>query len=695
MGLRHTGIFLAAVLAGGWTGASHARASAPVPIPLARPAIIRVLSAVDHDIFTRAFAAADRSDWKSALALGRRGRDRTARRLLEWRYALDPDSGATFEEVNAVLKDTAGWPLRTVLHARAEAAITLDMTPRQIIAWFGSRRPVSAIGRIRLGEALVAVGEKRRGGELIRRGWSAGSFDKATATTILAQDSRYLTPRADRERLDWLLWHGAVSAAKRQLTRVDRHTADLARARIALASGLTRARSALAKVSHSTDPTLLFDWARALRGSGKDAKAHTMLLKVNPTTLAKAHTRRWWNEVAAEARDALSAGDPKMALRLVEHARLPLGVPYAEQQFLAGFISLRFLKEPSKALVFFRHLDAHVSRPISKARAEYWQGRAYEALGENRSAYTHYCRAAVYSETFYGQLAIARTQKAPILHLRNSHITPDGPAQIAGDALMPEMRVLAELGETDDLRYFAIHEARTHAAPRHLKEFLKTLCDWGYPEIALRLAKDSGYDGVPMLDFAYPVRPLPSYAGTSPGPTPALVHALIRQETEFDADAVSSAGARGLMQVRLPAAKASARIAGLPYRPKALLSDPNYNIQLGMIAFERQYLGWDSSYVLAAAAYNAGSGNVRKWVATNGDPSDGKVDAIDWIEQIPFAETRNYVERVLENMEVYKNRLAGRDMPLTILADLYAPAPPPDQPVLTPTIRPSARPKPN
>jgi peptidoglycan lytic transglycosylase len=693
MDRKHTGTLLAVILAAAWAAAVRAQSPA-VPVPVPRPTVVRVLSAADHDIFTRAFAAADRSDWVDAMALGNQGQDTTARQLLQWRYALDPASGAKFENVDAVLKMATGWPLRTALYARAEADITPDMAPAAVIQWFGSRAPVSAIGRVRLGEALAATGEKTRGGELIRRGWSAGSFDPSTEADILSHDAAYLTPESDRARLDWLLWQGDVTAAKRQIARVDRRTADLARARIALSSGLRRARRELEKVSRSTDPTLLFDWARALRADGKDARAHAMLLKLDPAPLAKDHAERWWNEVATEARDALQAHDPKMALRLVDHAGLTDGVAYAEQQFLAGFLNLRFLKDPSKALVHFRHLDAQVSRPISKARAEYWQGRAYEALGEKASAYTHYRRAAAYPETFYGQLAIARTEAEPVLHLSDTLVEPIGKERITDDALMPEMRVLAELGEADDLRYFAIREAEKYPAPGHLKQFLQSLSDWGYPEIAVRLAKNSGYDGVPMLNFAYPVLHLPAYAGSSAGPSPAVVHALIRQETEFDSDAVSSAGARGLMQVMLSAAKTSARAGGLPYRPDDLLADPNYNIQLGMIEFERHYQSWDNSLVLAAAAYNAGPGNVRKWVAANGDPSDGSVDAIDWIEQIPFGETRNYVERVLENMEVYKNRLAGRDLPLTILSDLYGPASPPDQPALEAPFRPSARPRP-
>ena len=442
-------------------------------------------------------------------------------------------------------------------------------------------------------------------------------------------------------------------------------------------------------------PTLLYDWARALRAENKDAEAHAMLLRVDPTVLARDHIQRWWNEVAVEARDALAAGDPRLALELADHAQLPVSDQYAEQQFLAGFISLRFLKDPSRALTYFQRLGANVSRPISKSRAEYWQARAYEALDDTASAYSHYRLAAAYSDTFYGQLAIARTQASPTLHLSDTLIEPMARNQIENDTLMPQIKVLAELGQVNDLRAFALREAEMYPAAAHLEQFLKSLSDWGYREIAVRLAKISSYTGTPMLNFAYPVLSLPAYAAPGMGPQPALVHALIRQETEFDAQAVSSAGARGLMQVMLSAAKTSARTGGLPYRPDDLLADTSYNIQLGMIEFERHYDSWGGSLVLATAAYNAGPGNVRKWTATSGDPGTGNVDAIDWIELIPFGETRNYVQRVLENMEVYKNRLAGRDLPLTIMADLYAPVSPPSLPVLSAPVTMPVRAKTN
>jgi soluble lytic murein transglycosylase len=207
--------------------------------------------------------------------------------------------------------------------------------------------------------------------------------------------------------------------------------------------------------------------------------------------------------------------------------------------------------------------------------------------------------------------------------------------------------------------------------PRRMKRLMMLLNEWGYPEIAVRLAKTASYAGTYLPQFTHPVLALPSYPGPGTAPDPALVLGLIRQETEFDAYAVSSAGARGLMQMMPASAKVAARQANLAYRPEALLSDTGYNMQLGMTEYRGHLDRYGGSYVLAAASYNAGPNNVKKWLAVYGDPRAG--DPLDWIEQIPFGETRNYVQRVLENTEVYRARLAGRDVPLRILPDLYAP----------------------
>jgi soluble lytic murein transglycosylase len=268
-----------------------------------------------------------------------------------------------------------------------------------------------------------------------------------------------------------------------------------------------------------------------------------------------------------------------------------------------------------------------------------------------------------------------------MLHLSDTAVEAASASDAETTALMPEIRVLADLGQAGSLRAFIDRTAEANPSPRSLKRLMILLNDWGYPEIAVRLAKTASYAGTFLPTFSHPVIAIPAYQGPGTAPDPALVLGLIRQETEFDTYAVSGAGARGLMQMMPASAKTAAKAANLAYRPEALLTDTAYNMQLGMTEYRGHLDRYGGSYVLAAASYNAGPNNARKWIAINGDPRNGGVDPIDWIEQIPFGETRNYVQRVLENTEVYRARLAGRDTPLRILPDLYAPLAP-SMPVL-------------
>jgi soluble lytic murein transglycosylase len=646
-----------------------------------RPSKLKYLSAADHDLFVRAFQAGAHGDWTTARAIAAQGQNPLARQLVEWRYALDRNSGASFADIDTVIKaseskTSAGtWPLRGTLQARAETAIDPNMAPTQVIAWFGAKNPNSSVGRIRLGEALVANGEKTKGAALIQRGWAEGSFDPPVEQAILQHDAPYLTPESDRDRLDALLWRGEITEARRELPRVDAATADIANARIALAMyGWPRAQAVVEKLRDTTDPGLLFDWAHALRMANRDKDAHAILLRISSEPMTKDHAARWWTELSIHARDAMASGEPQEALELVHHAGFTSGDQYVDQEFLAGFIALRFLKEPSAALVDFQKLDAGVSRPISKSRAQYWEGRTYEAMGDTQAALSHYRQAANWPETFYGQIALAHIDALALLHVSDTAVETAAAAEVDADPLMPEIKVLADLGQEASLRLFVDRDAETYSSPRHLKRLMILLNDWGYPEISVRLAKTASYAGASMPEFTHPLLALPAYPGPGVAPDPALVLGLIRQETEFDPYAISGAGAQGLMQMMPASARLAARDASLPYRPDTLLTDTTYNMQLGMTEYHGHLDRFGGSWVLAIASYNAGPNNVKKWLAANGDPQ--VTDPIDWIEQIPFGETRNYVQRVLENTEVYRARLAGKDVPLKILADLYAPGPP-------------------
>ena len=637
-----------------------------------RPSTAHVLAGSDHELFLRAYDAASHGDWIGARSLAAQGQNSVARQLLEWRYARE--GGATFPEIDAVLRASAGWPGRGLLYARAEQAMPSEMGGSEVIAWFGARNPTTSIGKMRLGEALIDAGQTMKGRTLVRDGWVAGNFDAATELAIATRDGAFITPADDRARLENLLWQGQTTAARRELARVSGSTV-AAKARIALTGGLKGAKAALAAAAESSDPALLFDWAAALRRDNRDDEAHAMLLRVPASAMLTAHAARWWTEHNIQARDALTAGDAAMAMRLVAHAALTSGDDYPEAQFLGGFIQLRFLKDAQKALPWFQRMEAAVGRPISKAKAQYWQGRAEEARGDSIAAMLQYQKAATHPETFYGQLALAKT--GGLLHLTDAAIEPMPENERDASPLMPAIKVLAELGQVSDLELFVNADAAANPAPRHLRRLMQDLIGWGYPELSMRQAKMLGYGGSLVLAYSHPVITLPAFSGAGTAPPPALVQGLIRQESEFNPYAVSSAGAEGLMQVMPANVKGQSRVAGLPERREALLTDPTYNMQLGMSEFAGHLARYGGSWIIAIAAYNAGPSNAVRWLKAHGDPRLPGVDPIDWIEQISFPETRNYEQRVLENTGAYRARLAGKDVPVQIVSDLYAPGTPP------------------
>lgn len=644
-----------------------------------KPSKIPELTKADHDIYTRALEATRRGDWTAARGLAAQGHSPAARKLVEWRYLLDKNSGAPFSEIDAFLKDNPDWPGRDTLFARAEKAMPDTMPPSEVLFWFGNRTPQTGIGMVRMGEAMIAAGRAGEGRDLIRKAWIERAFEPDEEIALIQKHGDLFTPDVDRQRLNQLLWRDDISAARREMARVTASEQQLAETRLNLIVNPPSGEKMLSSLPDGLrdDPGLIFDRARLLLMQGKEDQAPALLLKAPTRELAKVNPDRWWGELNSAARDALEAANFHTAYALVQDTGLTSGQDFSEAQFMAGWIALRFLKDPKAALPHFQAIADNTSRPISQGRAHYWSGRAYEAMGDLGGAWREYRLAAQNPATFYGQLALARMQPAPTLHVDDTNVNADSArADYAKDDLAAAIHVLADLGEEKMMREFAQAYVNAHPEPKYVELLASDLLHMGFREVALRAAKEASYNNVLLLDYSHPVISVPSYKGPGAAPDPALVLGLIRQETEFDSEAVSAAGAKGLMQLMPQSAKIAAAQAHLPYKPNALLSDTTYNMQLGMTELSRNLASWSGSYILAIAAYNAGPGNVRKWIDLYGDPRDPGVDPIDWIEQIPFNETRNYVQRVIENMEVYRNRIAGHDEPLQILSDLYRPGTP-------------------
>ena len=649
-----------------------------------RPGLIRVLSLSDRERYLKAYQATEHGDWTAARSLAAQGHNATAQRIIEWRYLIDKNSGATFAEIAAFLRNNPEWPSRDILFARAEAAMDPNMEPRSVIAFFGGRDPVSDIGKIRLGEAFVATGSLDKGRQLIRDGWIGGDFDVNQEFAIIQRDGNVLTPDVDRARLNRLLFEDQVTAARREMSRVPSDAQQVAWARITLRSSSIQGMRLVTALPPSLqyDPGLLVDRIKILRQQNDFETIPTLLSRVPSREMAQMNPTKWWGELNLTARAAIQSRAFRVAHAVLAQNGLTTSTELSEAEFLAGWLDLRFLHNPNEAHAHFLRLASGVTRPISKSRGYYWAGRASESAGNYAQARTDYQAAAQIPESFYGQLALAKLS-VPSLHVRNDAVeaTAEEKTHYESRELTRAIHVLGDLGLVALLRQFATYDAETNPDPKHLTLLAADLVHMGFKDAAIRVAKTASYSGVRLAGYSHPTIALPSYVGPGTAPEPAFVHGIIRQETEFDTAAVSGSGARGLMQLMPASAKHDAGLAGLPYNFSDLTQNPIYNARLGMVEMADDLSLYGGSYVLTAAAYNAGKGNVNRWIATYGDPRSPVVDPLDWIEEIPFTETRNYVERVLENTEVYRNRLSGRDEPLHILTDLYRPRAPDVRPL--------------
>lgn len=473
-----------------------------------RQTATHVLSPADHDLFTRAFEAAARGDWPQALSLARMGQNPIAKRLVEWRYLQDRNSKAPFADIDSFLKANPDWPRRNIMFVRAETALDAATPPAQVAAWFGNRDPISAIGMIRLGDALVASGKTAQGSRLIREGWAAGSFEPDVELAIVQKDGAYLTPETDKRRLDNLIWSEQITAARREMARVDDASQKIANARIALRGDAKRAQKTLAELPAdlANDPRLLFDEARAARKQNDFDRAAELLSRPQVRELFKTRGAALWGENHIIAREMMKENKYELAYHLVSDTGLTTGSEFSDAEFLAGWIALRFLKDAKTALPHFLALGDGVSRPISKARAYYWQGRTYEELNDNAKAYKAYAAGAAYPETFYGQLSLTRIEAEPKLRLTSAK-AENMPSQAAfdRDELVQAMQVLADLGSQDLLRAFALRYLELHPGSGHAKRLVQSLTDMGFRDVALRIAKVIGYDGPTFPLYAYPV----------------------------------------------------------------------------------------------------------------------------------------------------------------------------------------------
>lgn len=596
--------------------------------------------------------------------------DPLTKSLVTWLSLNAASSSHSFTEIHGFLETHKDWPNQSRLRRKAEVALSQELgrptsdqsgsTPEKearLRELFSQRQPLTPEGTTLWVNLLLDQGEDEMAKRLIREGWVELNFSPSQERTYRQDFAHLLTQADELARFDDLVWRRKSAAALRQGKRLGSGYAELARARLNLAARRPGVDAAIKQVPASLQDDLGLVYDRLLWRTRK-GRYDSVLELLEPLDHAVPYQERWWPIRTWAARKALRDEDPQLAYRLVRAHGLSSGVGFAESEWLAGWISLRRLNKAQQAYDHFIGLYHGVTSPISRSRGAYWAGRAAAALGKADLALTWYGVAADYDTTFYGQIA---TQELPIDGISNKGIARSGQSRVSVSSFEQSLfdssqmaRVIRLLNriKARDLKALFLRHLRDQANDgKDLLLAAQLATEMERPDIALSTAKVAQRRGYHLDRQLYPVRELPS---DHVGPEDALVLAVIRQESAFDPTAISHAGARGLMQIMPTTAKLTAAQAGQVYNKAWLTDDPNYNLRLGRFYLQSLIEEFDGSYILALASYNAGPGRALRWIKDFGDPRDPDVDAIDWIEQIPFNETRNYVQRVLENLAVYR-----------------------------------------
>jgi soluble lytic murein transglycosylase len=614
-----------------------------------------------------AFALAERDKWSDALAHARQASDPVLLKLITWQYLLDADSGASFDEITRFIDENPKWLEIKRLRVRAEQALRNDDVPdKEILGWFGNDSPLTGIGKIALAEALKRsnAADSKKINSLIREGWRAGDFDEPQEKRILSTYSSLLTDEDHIARIDRLLWEERIAPAKRLLKQVPNAYEKLFKARMALIENKKLANASLLLVPSSLkkDPGLIYDRMRyrARRDDENGVREMLLMAPAQPP-----YPEKWWKYREQAIREAIDKKEFSAAQKLLANHGQTEGASLADAMWLQGWIKCEFQDQPQHAYKDFYDLYDKVNYPVSKARAAYWAGRAAFRSGKDEDAKKWYAIAASYPTTFYGQLSWLKSKEDNVLRM------PSPPAVSSEERSRFNNRELTKaikLSIEHDVRLASrlitlAMEASDNAADRAMLAELGN--ESGHPALSVRAAKKALQQNVVLVSTGYPQKPAPNDISIEK----ALTLAITRQESEFDPYARSPSNALGMMQLLPGTAKETAKKHHIGYS-KDKLYEPQYNMTLGSHYLARMINSYDGSYVLAIAAYNAGPGNVRKWMQRFGTPGNSVDNAVNWIEKIPFAETRNYVQRVLENLQVYRHLESKSEIKLALGQDL-------------------------
>jgi soluble lytic murein transglycosylase len=583
--------------------------------------------------------------------------DPAAKALAEWTL-IRSGAALSFTRISTFLKKTPEWPPQFAIRRLEDILFSSREPAAKIITFFNNQKPLTPSGRFALAKAYKVQGDTQQAIKMARALWREDNFGSALETKILSEFSQDLRLEDHRFRMERLIFREEWERAFRAATLAGPDYKALVTTRRAVADQLGSAPKLIAAIPTALqkDSSYIFVQAQYLRRQKKAGESAKLIenLTRDPNLLVDGD--EWWVERRLIARQLLDQGDAEGAYKVVSNHVAQSNTNIIEAEFHSGWIALRFLNDAEKALPHFIKADSLSETPISVARTAYWRARALEHVGQKEEANRFFERAASYPIAYYGQMARTRLGRTDMVLRPSPANRLEDRATLEQHLPVRALRILHALGLKEQALPLFADLAKHLKSEEQLEALGDVAQDLGDPRALLSVGKTGVQRGFALDHHAFPIFGIP-FASTRENIDKALVFAIARQESAFDPRALSGAGARGLMQMMPDTARRTAQRFNVPFEVSRLTEDAAYNARLGAAHLNELSEDWAGSLILMAASYNAGGGNVRKWIDAYGDPRKASVDPIDWVERIPFSETRNYVQRVVENYQVYRHRL--------------------------------------
>jgi len=605
----------------------------------------------------KSIEAFEKGKWSNAIKLAKKSKDKSIYNFVQWRHLITKGNKASFYDYQQFILNNPNYPrIGRIKYLSEHKMSTKKISPEKIISWFEANPPLSGYGNMILGESLIINGKIIEGVNLIKKGWITAELSKSDLKFFRKKYKKHLNKEDYLNRAEYLAWENKYWDLQRLLRYLPKNEKLLYRARQLLMSKSYGVDNAISKVpaKYKNSSGLNYERLKWRRKRGRLDSSLEILLKVRNTKSYLVRPDKWWKERQIIGRSLIYKKKYELAYKIVSKHAMTEGPDFAAAEWMSGWIALSFLDDPILAIEHFENFYYEVGYPISLARGAYWLGRSYEKIGNDKQKDKWYKEAAKFLTTYYGQLAFMKAYPNQKFHLNmEENINKEYKKKFFEKDLVKIIYLLDELDKSKYTKHILRHLANDNIENGSEIFAAELATNISRYDFAIQIAKLASYEKRFINNYNYPIIGTPKIINGRKIPDQAFILSIIRQESEFDTSANSSAGAKGMMQLMTYTAKLVAKQAKLPYSRSRLTTDPEYNINLGSHYIAGLILEYEGSYPFAIAGYNAGPKRVKYWKKINKNPQKNQIDYVNWIELIKFKETRNYVQRVLENYNVY------------------------------------------